>query len=300
VSVTTNSRTFGIEGTETITYTHSGAATGIVIYCTANGYLTEVAVSKLNLTATALSDELKNATKTGEVRAIRITPTEKDVMQNEITTLIATPFTSYGATAGTITWKSDNTSVATVNANGQVTAVASSGTATITATCNGHSASSVITATAAESWQAIASKNYTWDDADTVAAKDNINLNNRTGFWGYMYIDATGGKFASNGGSWIDCQNTTIYIPMTKNGTITIKLYQADQYKSVTGGSTTLTENAGNKEYVYSYQVADVVTGATLKNGTSIDGIEDNYTYAKIVFANEGGSKYIGDIIRSY
>lgn len=298
VSVTKTGGTFGIEGEETIAYTHSGAATGIVIYCTANGYLTEVAVSKLNLTA--LSDDLKNATATGEVRAIRITPAEKDVMQNESTTLTATPFASYGATAGEITWESNNTSVATVNNNGQVTAVASSGTATITATCNGHSATSLITATASASWQVIASKDYTWDDADTVAAKDNIKFDKTSGFWGYMYIDATKGKFSSNGGSWIDCQNTTIYIPMTKNGTITIKLYQASQYTSVTGGNTALTEDTNKKEYVYSYQVADAVTGATIKNGTSIDGIEDDYTYAKIVFANGGGSKYIGDIIRTY
>lgn len=60
--------------------------------------------------------------------------------------LDVTQYTSYGASDGTVSWKTDNESVASVNNDGTVTAKASSGTATITATVNGHSATCEITA----------------------------------------------------------------------------------------------------------------------------------------------------------
>lgn len=155
-------------------------------------------------------------------------------------------------------------------------------------------------AASTKSWYDYASEDCAWYASDTVSSKDNILFNSSAGFWNYMYIDASGGKFSSNNSSWIDCQNTTIYIPMTKDGTITINLYKSGQYTSVTGGSSALTEDSENKKYTYSYTTSDVVNGAAIKNGAEIDGIEDEYTYAKITFVNESGSKYIGDIIREY
>ena len=143
VAVTANSGTFGIEGKTTTTYTHSGGATGIVIYCTANGYITEVAVSKLDLTA--LDDGLKNATATGSVRAIALGDSAKEIMNGNTYKLAVTQYTSYGAGDETVSWTTDNAAVASVS-NGTVTANASSGTATITATVNGHSATCNITA----------------------------------------------------------------------------------------------------------------------------------------------------------
>ena len=143
VSVTANSGTFGIEGKTTTTYTHSGGATGIVIYCTANGYITEVAVSKLDLTA--LDDGLKNATATGSVRAIALGDSAKEIMNGNTYKLAVTQYTSYGAGDETVSWTTDNAAVASVS-NGTVTAKADSGTATITATVNGHSATCKITA----------------------------------------------------------------------------------------------------------------------------------------------------------
>ena len=146
VSVTTynSSGTFGIEGETTTTYTHSGDKTGIVIYCTAEGYITEVAVSKLDLTA--LDDGLKNATATGSVRAITLGDSAKEIMNGNTYKLNVTQYTSYDASDGTVSWKTDNAAVASVSNDGTVTANASSGTATITATVNGHSATCNITA----------------------------------------------------------------------------------------------------------------------------------------------------------
>ena len=136
--------TVGIEGTETNTYTHSGDATGIVIYATGDVYITEVAVNKLDLTV--LDDGLKDATAEGSVRAIVLGDSAKEIMNGNTYELNVTQYTSYGADDGTVSWETDNESVASVSNDGTVTANADSGTATITATVNGHSATCEITA----------------------------------------------------------------------------------------------------------------------------------------------------------
>ena len=144
VSIYKNSGAFGIEGETTTTYTHSGGATEIIIYCTENGYLTEVAVSKLDLTA--LSDDLKNATAKGSARVIALGDSAKEIMNGNSYRPVVTQYTSYGAPAGKVEWTSSDESVAYVDADGTVTAKSDHGTAIITATVNGHSATCKITA----------------------------------------------------------------------------------------------------------------------------------------------------------
>lgn len=85
-----------------VTYTHSGEATGIILYGTNNCYLTEVKVTNLNLTT--LSNELKAATATGISRAVKITTSYSEITGGENKTFAAKVYTSYGASASTVTW----------------------------------------------------------------------------------------------------------------------------------------------------------------------------------------------------
>ena len=70
------------------------------------------------------------------------TAVELEIDDNVTLTVSKNPATAADAT--TVTWTSSNTSVATVDANGKVTAVAA-GTATITVSCDGYTASCEIT-----------------------------------------------------------------------------------------------------------------------------------------------------------
>ena len=78
-----------------------------------------------------------------KAQMISVTPDEYTMHAGEKKTLVATVWPESNGT-GSITWTSDNTSVATVDANGKVTAV-SVGSAQITASHSGMSASCAIT-----------------------------------------------------------------------------------------------------------------------------------------------------------
>lgn len=103
------------EGTATITATVDGKSASAKVYVEDN----VISVSKITLNRSYL-----------------------DLDINETYKLIAT-VTPNNATYKTVTWKSSNTSVATVNSNGEVSA-RRAGTATITATADGLSVSATI------------------------------------------------------------------------------------------------------------------------------------------------------------
>lgn len=79
------------------------------------------------------------------VTGIGVTPASLSILENDKVQLTATLYPQ-GAT-GTITWASSDTSVATVSATGEVTAVAA-GSATITATCETYSDTCAVIVTA--------------------------------------------------------------------------------------------------------------------------------------------------------
>src|SRR5207245_2647053 len=83
------------------------------------------------------------------VASVAVTPSPAGVQVGLTLQLTATPKDANGnpLSGRVITWASDNTSVATVDGNGLVTAVAV-GSATITATSEGKSGTSVVTVTA--------------------------------------------------------------------------------------------------------------------------------------------------------
>lgn len=85
------------------------------------------------------------ATNPPEVTGIGVAPSTLSLVEGDVAQLTATLFPA-GAT-GTITWSSSSDSVASVDADGLVTAEAE-GSATITATCSGKSDTCSVTVTA--------------------------------------------------------------------------------------------------------------------------------------------------------
>jgi len=83
------------------------------------------------------------------VASVEVTPTSATVAANQTVQLTATLRDAAGnpLSGRVVTWTSDNTAVATVSANGLVTAK-TAGSATITATSEGHSGTSAITVSA--------------------------------------------------------------------------------------------------------------------------------------------------------
>jgi len=107
----------GDSGDVVYTATADGEA---IIYATGTAYISKVVVENLNLTT--LTEGQKNATKTGETKAVVISG-DTTVKTGKSITLTAKAYGSYGAAATTFTWASSNTTIATV-ANGTVKGVA--------------------------------------------------------------------------------------------------------------------------------------------------------------------------------
>src|SRR5207249_6540966 len=84
------------------------------------------------------------------VASVTVSPTSASVQGGSTTQLTATPKDAGGIPllGRIVTWSSDNTAAATVNGSGLVSGVAA-GSATITATCEGQTATSDITVTSA-------------------------------------------------------------------------------------------------------------------------------------------------------
>jgi len=149
VSVTPTSTSVVVGATTTLTPTVSpSTAVQTVAYTTSDktiatvspaGVITGVAVGTATITVTSTSDATKTATCIITVNPVLVTsitvaPTTASLYINETTTLSASVAPT-NPTIGTYTWSSSNAAIATVDATGKVTAVAT-GTANIIATAN--------------------------------------------------------------------------------------------------------------------------------------------------------------------
>lgn len=101
-----------------------------------NGVVTAKGVGTTVITATAVSGVTAECTITVKITPAKVAlnKTEVELLEGKTTTLSAT-VTPDNATDKTVKWTSDNTAVATVDENGNITAV-KAGTATITVTTN--------------------------------------------------------------------------------------------------------------------------------------------------------------------
>ncbi len=116
------------------------------------GRVTGIAPGTVNITATVDGKSGSSAitVTAAPVVSVVVSPSTRTLTAGSTAALTATLTDANGAvvTGRTIVWSSTNSSIATVNASGTVTAVAS-GSASITATVDGVSGSSAITVTAA-------------------------------------------------------------------------------------------------------------------------------------------------------
>ena len=129
---------------KTVTWSSSNTAVATV---DATGKVTAVAVGTATITAKAGDKtaicEVTVEKKVIAVEGISLNRTSAALVEGETLTLVAT-VTPDNATDKTVTWSSSNTSVATVDATGKVTAVAV-GTATITAVAGDKTATCEVT-----------------------------------------------------------------------------------------------------------------------------------------------------------
>ncbi len=137
---------------ENATYAEITWASDNEAVATVDSYGTVMAITAGTATITATCGEI-SATCTVTVTAKKIEPTDlilnrstASIVEGESITLTAT-VKPENATYTEITWASDNEAVATVDAEGKVTAIAT-GTTTITATCGEISATCAVTVTA--------------------------------------------------------------------------------------------------------------------------------------------------------
>ena len=148
-SVTLDKSSATIEVGKTVTIV--ATANGDVVWTTSNpnvatvtgGVVTGVSAGTVTITATC-----GTATATCEVTVTAIQAPADSVTLNktEIALEVGENTSLIPSATGTVTWSSSNTSVATVSANGVVTAV-SAGTTTITATCGTATATCTVTVT---------------------------------------------------------------------------------------------------------------------------------------------------------
>ncbi|PYP15632.1 MAG: hypothetical protein DMD54_11640 [Gemmatimonadetes bacterium] len=131
-----------------VTWSSSNTAAAVV---NASGLVTGIAAGSATITATS---ETKTGTAAITVTAVpvasvSVSPASASVAAGNTVQLTATPKDANGNTLSgrVVTWSSDNTAAATVNASGLVTGIAA-GSATITATSEGHSGTAAITVTA--------------------------------------------------------------------------------------------------------------------------------------------------------
>jgi len=131
--------TWGSSNTAVATVTGSGLVTGVVA-----GSATITATSEGQSGTAAIT-----VPAPAPVASVSVNPASASVQVGQTVQLVATPKDANGnpLTGRTVTWGSSNTAVTTVTASGLVTGLVV-GSATITATSEGQSASSAITVTA--------------------------------------------------------------------------------------------------------------------------------------------------------
>jgi uncharacterized protein YjdB len=124
---------------------------GSVATVSSSGLVTAAGTGSATITATSegQSGTAGITVTTVPVASVTVSPTSLSLQTGQTGQLTATPKDANGNSLSgrVVTWSSNNTSVATVNSNGLVTAGATGGSATITATSEGQSGTAAVTVT---------------------------------------------------------------------------------------------------------------------------------------------------------
>ncbi|MCL2027783.1 MAG: Ig-like domain-containing protein, partial [Bacteroidales bacterium] len=208
-----------------VTYESNNTAVATV---NANGLITAVAVGNATITVKT-ADGAKTATcavtvtaATVPVTGVTVSPTTANLTVNQTQQLTPTIAPS-NATNKNVTYESNNTAVATVNASGLITAV-SAGNATITVkTADGaKTATCAVTVTAAETWP----KNYVNTDIGWFKIKQDSTLVHPDGTDLFKTTDCSELKIYSNG--WIRVKFKTENYPRLMRANKTYMFNVAD------------------------------------------------------------------------
>ena len=183
------------------------------------------------------------------VTSVSLDKTDLSLTVGGSETLTAT-ITPDNASNKNVTWESSNTNVATVDANGEVTAV-SAGTATITATADGKSATCTVTVTAATvpvtgvTLNKTSTSLYVGDTETLTATVQPGNASNQTVTWSTSDASVAtveNGVVRATGRGTATITVTTVDGGFTADCTVTVSRY------STGGGSTTYAITAPDAE----------------------------------------------------
>ncbi len=239
---------------KTVTWTSSSSSIATVDQ---NGKITAVSEGTATITAKA-GDKTATCSVTVKkntvaVESVTLDKSSLELTEGETATLTATVKPD-NATNKTVTWSSDKTSVATVDANGKVTAVAE-GTATITAKAGDKTATCSVTVKK----NVIAVESVTLDITSTI-----LNTGETLTLTATVKPDNATNKTVT----W-SSNNTTI-ATVDQNGKIT----------AVDGGTATITAKAGDKEATCTVMV--------MKTDIPVEGITLDKYYLELTEGETG------------
>lgn len=177
-----------------------------------------------------------------------------------------------------------------------------------------------------KTWADVAAENFTWTTAK--ANTDSLSYSGTAGTWQNMIIDATSSYEWTTGTATPSAFRThdstyfkvnankyiVLYIPMTKDGTITLTGDSNSSGFAVYGGAlpaaiedtdTTTAITASSNVWTYNYKTSEGVSGSSISITSGSDTIsgESDGTYAVITIVNTttaAGNSYLKDIARTY
>lgn len=209
-----------------VTWTSSSSSIATV---SSSGVVTAVAAGSATITATSegrtgTAQITVNAPPPAPVATVTVTPASDTLTAGGTTTLDATTRDASGnvLTGRAITWTSSATGVASVSTSGVVTAVAA-GSATISATSEGHSGSASVLVIAAVDHLVITPTTI------TMARHDNANLS-------VAVYDASGNQLTGRVITWSSSDSTVVSVSAT--GASTAQLHSGNSTGTATVTAT--------------------------------------------------------------
>lgn len=228
------------------TFSWSSSSTGVA-RVDANGLLTAVAAGNATITVAA---EGRTATAavtvaSAPVSAVKLSPSALALQPGQTAPLTATTLDAGGSplTGRSVTWITSAAAVATVNASGIVSAVAP-GTAVVTATSEGRSASVTVTVSPpAVGSVALSRSTVSLEPGETVSVAATV-------------LDASGGALAGRAVSWSSSAPGVARV--SESGAIT----------GVAAGSAQVTATSEGKSAAVAVTVVPPVASITLSSST--------------------------------
>ena len=223
------------DATETVTWSSSDAKVATV---DASGKVTAVGTGNATITAKAGDKEATCAvTVTVPVSSLSLNKNTLSLTEGDSETLIATVNPS-DATDKTVTWSTSNAAVATVDADGKVTAL-TEGTAVITAKAGGKEATCAVTV------------------SNKVVPVTDITLSTST-------LSLMKGESATLTATVTPADATDKTVSWTSSDEAVATVDANGKVTAVGGGSAVITAHAGSKSATCSVQVTSLVTGISL------------------------------------